>query len=66
MKPKNICKLIVTMMAAIGCGYQLQSTMVVYFQYLSITRSTYVYSINEIDLMCISVCIPYVDILNYA
>ena len=52
-------------LAMIGCSFQLQSTLINYFKYLTITRTTYVYYFDTMDLMSISICIPYVDIIDY-
>lgn len=65
IKKSMVFKYSFLILATIGCSFQLQSTLISYFKYLTITRTTYVTSFDMMDLMSISICVPYVDIIDY-
>ena len=63
-RKEKCSKIFITIIAAIGCFIQLESTFVVYFEYETVTRSTYV-SEKILEIMSMSICTSYSDIIDY-
>ena len=65
MDKHRIVRFIIFLCATLGFVYQLQSTLIGYFRHQTITRTSNVYHIDSMSVMSISICLPYVDILDY-
>ena len=61
----QISRMVIVFIAILGCSIQLRTTLLSYFHYESVSRT--IYKSPEIqEAMSLSVCISYVDILNYS
>ena len=61
---ERLSKTLVMLIAIIGCTIQMQSTFIAYFTYDTITKTTYV-TPKHLELMSLSLCIRYSEILDY-
>lgn len=60
----KVSKCIVVTVSTICCMFQLQSTLVSYFRYGTISRIEFV-GTDILELMSLSLCVPYFPILNF-
>lgn len=63
MDPRTASKCAIGIIASIGCFIQLQSTLVAYFSYSTITR-TASQSPRILEIMSLSLCVSYADMLD--
>lgn len=62
LKPK-LLKFFVFAIAALSCGYQLYNTLYTYFRFSIVSRTELVPS-ETLELMSVSLCVPYLSFLN--
>ena len=61
----KISRMVIIFIAIIGCSIQLRTTLLSYFHYESVSRTIYIPPKIQ-EVMSISLCVSYVDILNYS
>ena len=61
----KISQIVIIFIAILGCSIQLRTTLLSYFHYESVSRTIYIQPKIQ-EVMSLSLCVSYVDILNYS